>query len=298
MDKKGLGLVFGTALISGVSIFLNKFAVKGVDSSVFAFSKNIVVAVALVALILGTAKRRELAALSRRQWGQLALIGLVGGSIPFLLYFRGLQLSNAASAGFLHKTMFLYVAVLAGLFLKEKLPKWFAVSALLLLAGNFILANLADFSFGAGEALILGATVLWAAENTLSKHVLKDMSGTVVAFGRMAFGAVFIFLYLLAVGKAPLLAAMSGAQWTWILFTAALLMGFVLTWYVGLKSVPVSVAACILLLGSPVTTLLQFADGTPTGILQVVGMAAIAAGLVLLVRLMSPQTGARPVDSP
>ena len=58
---------------------------------------------------------------------------------------------------------------------------------------------------------------------------------------------------------------MSGAQWGWVLFTAALLLGYVLTWYVGLKQVPVTVATCILLLGSPITTLLQLANGTPFG---------------------------------
>ena len=43
LERKGLQLVFFTAIISGVSIFINSYGIKGIDSSVFTFSKNIIV---------------------------------------------------------------------------------------------------------------------------------------------------------------------------------------------------------------------------------------------------------------
>jgi uncharacterized membrane protein len=51
--KKGLIFVLMTALISGISIFVNKFGVKGVDSTVFTFMKNSMVALLLVGILLG-----------------------------------------------------------------------------------------------------------------------------------------------------------------------------------------------------------------------------------------------------
>ena len=51
-NKKGLLLVFLTAVISGFSIFINSYGVKGFDSSVFTFSKNIVVALFLFSIII------------------------------------------------------------------------------------------------------------------------------------------------------------------------------------------------------------------------------------------------------
>ena len=63
-SKKGLMLVLGTAVISGFSIFINSYGVKGFDSSVFTFSKNFAVALALIALILGMRQWREIARLS------------------------------------------------------------------------------------------------------------------------------------------------------------------------------------------------------------------------------------------
>ena len=49
MDRKGVGLVLATAIISGVSVFLNSFGVKGLDASFFTTAKNLLVAILLAA---------------------------------------------------------------------------------------------------------------------------------------------------------------------------------------------------------------------------------------------------------
>ncbi len=282
MNKKGVALVLGAAIISGISIFLNKFAVTGIDSSIFTFSKNIVVAVILVSALL-LWKRNAFSSLSRKNWVQLALIGFVGGSIPFLLFFRGLQLSSGAMGSFLHKTMFIVVAVLALIFLKEKIRKEFLIAGMALLAGNFLLLRMNGFSIGMGEVLVIAATGFWAAENIISKHALKDLDGTTVAAGRMGFGAFFIFLFLLASGKSSLLLSVSGDQLLWILFTSALLVAYLMAWYNGLKHVDVSVATAILLIGSPITSLLSFAFLSASfNLSDAAGMIFIAAGVLLV----------------
>jgi len=66
---------------------------------------------------------------------KLVLVGFIGGSIPFLLFFYGLKLTVASKAAFIHKTLFLWVSVLAFIFLKERLTKKQIISALFLLAG-------------------------------------------------------------------------------------------------------------------------------------------------------------------
>src|SRR3972149_5145265 len=67
----------------------------------------------------GTAAR----ALRPRQWGGLLILGVIGGSIPFLLFFTGLAQASAPSAAFIHKTLFIWVALLAIPFLGERL-RW------------------------------------------------------------------------------------------------------------------------------------------------------------------------------
>ena len=289
-SKKGLMLVLGTAVISGFSIFINSYGVKGFDSSVFTFSKNFAVALALIALILGMRQWREIARLSRRQWSQLFVIGVIGGSIPFLLFFKGLQLASGATASFIHKTLFLYAAVFAVIFLKEKLSKGLLIGCALLLAGNFVVL-MPKLTFSFGHLLILIAALFWAAENVYAKHVLKQLSGTMVAFGRMFFGSILLLFFIIAMDKESLLIGMTSAQYGWIGITSLLLLAYVVTYYNGLKLVKVSSATAILVLGSVITTLLDLLfKGTPVTLSQAFGMVLIAAGIVSVV-WFSPASG-------
>ena len=282
MNQRGMALVFATAAISGVSIFINKFAVSGIDSSVFTFSKNLLVAAVLVSLLV-LWKRDALRLLTKKDWLILSIIGLVGGAIPFLLFFRGLQLISGNMGSFIHKTMFIFVAVLAAVFLGEKVKKWFFIAAIALLAGNFMLLKINSMGFGTGEMLVLAATLLWAVENTISKHALKRLDSTTVAAGRMGFGALFIFAFLAATGKAPLIFSLTQNQIGWIIITSMLLLAYVLTWYSGLKHVDVSTATAVLTLGSPVTMLLSFAfSSTAVTIVDTLGIMLVFAGVFLV----------------
>ncbi len=213
-QRTGFFLVLLTAIISGVSIFANSFAVQGFNSFTFTFLKNAVVAVFLFSIILLLKDFKAIKTISRKQLGQLAVIGLIGGSIPFLLFFYALQFTTAINAGFLHKTLFLWASLFALFFLKERLDKKFIFVALLLLAGNFLLFNIS--AFGLPEMLILIATVLWAAENTFSKRVLKDLSGSIVAFGRMFFGSIFILAFLAFTNQMAPIVALSIQQIQWV----------------------------------------------------------------------------------
>jgi len=281
-EKRGILLVLITALVSGVSIFANSFAVKGFDPAVFTFLKNAVVAVFLFSLILLLKEFRSLKSISRKQLGQLAGIGLIGGSIPFLLYFYALKLTTAINAGFLHKTLFIWATVFAFFLLKERTDKRFIAAAFMLLAGNFLLFNISSFALP--ELLILIATGLWAAEHTLSKHALKEMSGSMVAFGRMFFGSLFILAFLLFTGQMQPLFAVSLSQISWVLLTSFFLFAYVFTFYSGLKHLPVHKATSILLLGQPITAFLSLAFlGKAVSLQQALGLLLIVAAIALLV---------------
>ncbi|MBI2128846.1 DMT family transporter [Candidatus Woesearchaeota archaeon] len=286
IEKRGLLLVFLTAIISGFSIFINKFGIVGINSDIFTFSKNTVVAVFLFAVILSLGNFKELKKLTKKQWLLLASIGLIGGSVPFLLFFRGLQMTSSAMGSLIHKTMFVYVGIFAVIFLKEKLSKKIIIPALLLLIGNLIILKISAFSFNYGDLLILIAALFWAAENTLSKHVLKELSGNTVAFGRMFFGSLFILIYLVATKEIFLMKSLNVEQMTWIIATSLILLGYVLAWYNGLKHVDVTLATSVLLLGSPVTTTLNylFLNAALT-VNDVVGGVFLVAGIIAMILL-------------
>ncbi len=284
MDKnKGVLLIFLTALVSGFSIFINKFAVSGLNPYIFTFAKNVLVAVFVISLILFFKEFNNFKKLNKQSWLKLILIGLFGGSIPFLLFFKGLQLTIAGKAAFIHKTMFVYVIILAFFFLKEKIKKSLIIAAILLLLGNALMLNFFS-SFNLGDLLIVIATLFWAVENIISKHALKELNSKLVIFGRMFFGSLFIIFFLLITKQFSLISTLSIPQLSWVLLTSILLLLYVMTWYTGLKYIKVSVASCILLLGTFITTLLNYLFlNTTLTLSQAIGMFLLLVGVIVTI---------------
>src|SRR4030043_802430 len=165
--SKGIILVMSTAVISGFAIFVNKLSVGEFNPYLFAFLKNFFVAFLLVGLLLGLKEFNNLKKLTKKNWLILTIIGLIGGSAPFLLFFKGLSLTSAANGAFIHKTMFIYVAILAGGFLREKIPNRLLIAGAFLLMGNLYFLKFLPTGVQRGDLLILAATVLWAVENTI-----------------------------------------------------------------------------------------------------------------------------------
>jgi drug/metabolite transporter (DMT)-like permease len=283
--SKGYLLVFSTAIISGFAIFINKFGVSVVNPHIYTFLRVFTVAFLLTGLLFGLKDRKLLKQLTKKQWFLLIIIGLAGGSIPFLLFFKGLSLTGAAQASFLHKTMFIYVALLALIFLKEKINKRFLFGGLLLISANLFLFKSLSFSIDRGVFLVFLATLFWAGENTLSKYVLKDLEGRIVAWGRMFFGSLFLFIFLLGTGQLPLLTGINLQQIGWVIVTAVILFGYVMTWYSGLKYIPVSQAAVILLFGSPITTLLSLISQGAVSFQEVLSGILIILGIIFVIGL-------------
>src|SRR4030042_2043380 len=224
--------------------------------------------------------------LKKKQWLLLLVIGLIGGSIPFLLFFKGLFLTTAAQGSFIHKTMFIYVMVFATLFFKERINKKLLFGGLFLLLGNAFLLKFIQHSLSQGDLLILLATLFWAVENIISKHVLKELPPRIVAWGRMFFGSAFILIFLVITGQVGLILNINSNQIIWVLVTSVLLFGYVMTWYSGLKHMPVSLATTILLLGAPITTLLTFISTGIISRIEILGAGLILVGVILILKLI------------
>jgi drug/metabolite transporter (DMT)-like permease len=283
----GIVLVVATALISGVSTFLNSFAVAGTNSDAFVTMRNVAVAFMVVPLfLLGTSRAR--APLRGQDWGRLVAIGLIGGAIPFLLFFRGLELATAAhgaaTASFLYRTLFLMAAVLGVVYLKEKFHWRIALAAGLLLGGNYLLLSLVSPVWTDGSLYVLAATALWAVEYSISKRALRDLPSPTVALGRMGFGAVFLVAYLGLTAQFGAVTGMSATQWGWVGISAVLLAAFVGTWYAGLARVDLGVATSVLVLGFPVTFVLSaLIQGAKFTLPETIGALVVIAGVAIAI---------------
>jgi drug/metabolite transporter (DMT)-like permease len=283
----GLALVFTTALISGVSTFVNFYAVQGTNSDAFVTVRNLATAALLIPIaLLGT--RSILSGLRRVDWARLVLIGLIGGAIPFLLFFRGVEIAaaagGAATASFAYRTLFLMAAVLGIVFLGERFRWRITIAAALLLGGNLLLLSLVAPIWTDGTSYVLAATVLWAGEYTLSRRTLRDLPSGTVALGRMGFGAGFLVVYLALTAQVGAIGRLSGGQWEWLAISALLLTAFVTTWYAGLKRVELGTATAVLVLGFPVTFALGLLfQGSAFTFAQVAGAVVVAVGVLVAV---------------
>ncbi|EQD63549.1 membrane protein containing DUF6, transmembrane, partial [mine drainage metagenome] len=227
LAQSGLLLVLITAGISGVSTFVNLYAVSGTNSDAFVTVRNGAVALLLVPLAVITMYGAARTPLSRGDWTRLVLIGIMGGGIPFLLFFHGLELATAAGAGatasFLYRTLFLIAAVLAIVVLKERFHWRIALAAALLLGGNLLLLSFTTPIWANGDGYVFAATALWAVEYTISKRTLRRLPSQTVALGRMGFGAVFLVGYLAATEQMSAVGSFSGGEWIWVAISSVLL---------------------------------------------------------------------------
>jgi drug/metabolite transporter (DMT)-like permease len=286
-EGAGLLLVVLTAAVSGVSTFVNAYAVSGTGSDAFVTLRNLAVVGLLVPLAVlgGRAARAPLRAVD---WGRLTLIGVLGGAVPFLLFFRGLSMATAeggaVTAAFGYRTLFLMAGVLAVVVLRERLPLRWLAAAVLLLAGNALLLAWTSPLWTDGTAYVLAATCLWAVEYTVSKRTLRDLPSSVVGLGRMGFGAAILVGYLTVTGAWTTAAGFSAAQWSWVVLSALLLAAFVATWYAGLARTDLSVASAALVLGFPITWALSLAlAGAHPSLVQAAGVVGIVLGVVTAV---------------
>lgn len=278
--RKGVLWALATALVSGFSVYVNKFGVVQVrDPFVYTTLKNTLVAVGFLSAVGLLAGRQELRAFTPRQWAGWASLGLIGGGIPFLLFFQGLSTASAPSAALIHKTLFLWVAFLGVPLLGERLGWWHIAGLGVLAAGVFLLQPPSAWGWGSGENLILIATLLWALETIAAKKVLAGISSRTAALGRMGIGSLVMWAFLGFTGRAGATLALTANQWFWVLITSFFLMAYVWTWYTALKAAPATLVTTILTLGAPITVLLAtILEGSELSTGQITAIVLIALG--------------------
>jgi drug/metabolite transporter (DMT)-like permease len=283
-QRQGIMLAFGAAIVSGISIYINKFGVAQIkDPFIYTTVKNSAVVIGLLAAVGLLASWKELRGLTPTRWLAWIGLGVIGGGVPFLLFFQGLTTASAASAALVQKSLFLWVALLALPLLKERLSAWQVLGLAVLVLGQFLLQPLTHWGgWGTGETLILIATLLWAVETILAKKVLGWMSSQTAALGRMGIGALVMWVFLSVTGRAGMAFTLNGTQWLWIVVTAVFLMGYVWIWYSALKWAPATLVTSVLTIGAIVTIVLSASFGRQTATApQIVAIALLVLGTAL-----------------
>jgi drug/metabolite transporter (DMT)-like permease len=283
-------LAAATALISGLSVFVNGYGVRAwteiSDPTTYTTLKNTAAAVILLAAAMVLARRRRAPVLDPTLVGGkrigLISIALVGGSIPFVLFFEGLARATSADAAFIHKTLVVWVAVMALTFLRERVGLPHLAALVLLVWGQAALSGgVGAIGIGSGEWLILLATLLWAVETIIAKRLLASVPSLTLGVARMAGGAFLLVLYTVWRGGFSGLAGVTPEHVMWIAVTALTLAGYVGSWYAALARAQAVDVTAVLVGGALITGLLE------TGLRgasfpPATGVILVAAGVLLV----------------
>ena len=279
------------ALVSGVAVFVNGLAVRHFDdATVYTTAKNlwagVILAVALVAIpvrAVPVPTARQATSVQRSTWPWLVVVAVIGGAVPFVLFFEGLAVATSTDAAFIHKTLVVWVAAGAAIVLRERLRPAHLVAIALLVVGHVVVSGGITLSgAGRGEALILAATLLWAVEVLVVKRLLVAVPARYLAVVRMLGGSAVLLGWLAVRGDLGALAGFSSGQWWWLVATGTTLAAFVSLWYRALAAAPAIDVTAVLVAGAVVTAILNTGfRGVPVTV-DAVGYLAVLAGVVVI----------------
>jgi drug/metabolite transporter (DMT)-like permease len=261
--RQGLGLAFAAACVSGVTVFLNGYAVKHVHVPAVAYTtlKNLVAAVVLGGLAASASRLRAdtpRRAASGAGWLALAFVGIAGGGLAFALFFEGLAKTSSTDAAFTQKSLVVWVVLLAVPLLHERVGPAQLVAVALLVAGSVELAGgVGGLSAGKGELLILAATLIWAVEVILVKGLLAWLSPLAIGVARMGVGTATLFAWLALTGRTGSIAHLGAAAWSWVVLTGGLLAVYVGVWFAALRRAQAVDVTAVLVFGAFLTALLD-----------------------------------------
>jgi len=287
-------------------VFVNSYGVHAVPSpSVYTTAKNLAAFVVLGAATLAASvwRRRPAASAGARwvgrpagrgdgqagrrllRWLGLAYVGLVGGGVAFVLFFDGLARTTATPAAFVRDSLVIWVAVLGVPFLHERVSGWNAAAIGLLVGGEIALSRgIGHLDLGAGNLLVLAATLLWAVEVVVARRLLADLAPATLALVRMGVGSAALCGYLAVTGALGALLSLGAGQVGWVLLTGLLLAGYVGTWTTALSRARAVDVTSVLVASVVVTALLQAAAGTQPLVGELAGLALVAAGTAVALR--------------
>lgn len=287
MRHPRLGYVFAilNAVISGVAVYVSSLAVGTFhDAVLYTSLKNAVVGVLLlIPLAVLARERRRYRELRSRDWAWLLGVAVVGGSVPYALFFTGLKMTSAVTGSLGDHLEFALVAIMAVVLLKERLTPAIWAGLAVLLAGVLLGSNLNLIRWNEGTALILASTVLFALEWVVVKHLLRGrLHPLTVMTAKMALGSVILFGYLAVRGGLTPMAHLTLTQWGYTLLTGGILLGFTATIFIAIRHARVSTVMAIGAGAPLVTEGLQLAFGGHIDLVNRTGLGLLLTFLAVV----------------
>jgi drug/metabolite transporter (DMT)-like permease len=221
LKSSDLGELIALAALWGGSFLFMRIAAPEFGALAMVEVRSFTAALFLLALLNHRGKSREMLA----AWRGIAFVGFVNSAIPFTLFAYAMLAITAGFGSILNATSPLFGAVVAFLWLRERLP-YARVVGLAIGFGGVALLVLGKPSFAAGGegwaiACALLASLSYGIAPSFTKRNLAGVSALSIATGSQVAASIIVLPLALAAWPAnpPSLAAWSAATALGILCT-------------------------------------------------------------------------------
>ncbi len=268
----------------GMSFVATKAALREV-SPVALITIRFLIGTAMLLLIVRKMPPRD-------AWPTLMLMGFVGIFVHQMLQAYALTMTSATHTGWLIGIIPIWSAILAALFLAERLGVikiagligGFA-GALLVITRGELNTSVLELPSTRGDLLILISTVNWAIYSSLGHKTIRRLGPKVAMSGAMLAGTVMLLPFFIAQHACRELPQVTRWGWLAIVFLGIACSGLgYLLWSNALETIELSRVAMLLYLEPLVT----FA--TAIALLhEPVSMTAMAGGVLVLISVIATQ---------
>jgi len=239
------------AVAWGISFIATKVAVAEVPPPVVVWLRFTIGLVILLAFIIS----RGLLKLPTFKDGcYFALLGVIGITFHQWLQSTGLVTSQASTTSWIVSTAPIFIALLAWIFLHEKLGLIAVAGICLATLGVLLVVTKGNFSgmftgnIGtSGDLLVMISAPNWAVFSVLSRRALKKFPALFVLFYVMLFGWMFSSIHFISIQGWTFLHQISYAGWLAIGFLGigCTALAYIF-WYDGLQAITASQAGVFL----------------------------------------------------
>lgn len=206
--RGGFWLVVLGAALWGVDPLFRVILLKNLTSAQIVLLEHIIIS--LIAIPVLWRNRAELKSIGWRHVGALLFISWGGSALATILFTMGLASGNLNAVLLLQKLQPLFAIMLAGLLLKEKLPRRFGLLLLIALAGTYLLTFGLTLPIGhwnefiqVGSLLSLGAAALWGGSTVMGRLMV----------GKLKYETVTSLRFVLALPLLAFLTWNESAPW-------------------------------------------------------------------------------------
>ena len=277
-------------VVWGASFIATKIAVGEVSPITVVWIRF---AMGIPILFLAVAMRKQFAFPKGREWLYFTLLGFLGITFHQWLQSTGLKTAQATTTAWIVATSPAFIAILAWLFLKERLNFLQTFGIILAMCGVLVVvskghfASLAIGQFGTiGDVLILISALNWAVFSTLSRRGLQTHPSTRLTFWIMTIGWIIVSIPFFAGGNISELPQLDSRGWWALIFLGIFTTGFAyIAWFDALAQLPAAQTGAFLFIEPPASMIVAaIVLNEHVTLTAVIGGAVILLGIYLVNR--------------